>query len=87
MFRIIYSVLLPFLTPFAVYRLWRAFSMKKDDAYPIRALFAAGLICVMAYLCVFSDSGKAPADSAYTPPKFENGRIVPAHMDEIPHAS
>ena len=87
MFRIVYSVLLPFLAPFVCHRLWRAcFAKNAERPYPARALFATGLICVLAYLCVFSDSGKASADSVYTPPKFENGRIVPAHMDEIPHA-
>lgn len=88
MFRIVCSVLLPFSAPFVCHRLWRVFFAKsaEERPYPARVLFATGLVCVLAYLCVFSDFGKAPADSVYTPPKFENGRIVPAHMDKAPHA-
>ncbi len=79
MFRIIYSVLLPFLTPFALYWLAGYFSKSVPRHWPVKTLTAAGLGLVLIFLFVFSDPDKAPAGSAYVPPKFENGNIIPAH--------
>lgn len=82
MFRIVYSVLLPFLTPFALY--WLARRFKKTPAReicPLKTLTVAGLGLVLIFLFVFSVPDRSPAGSVYTPPKFENGKIVPAHMD------
>lgn len=86
MFRILFSVLLPFSIPFLIYAVKRRF-VKTADAYPLKTLTAAGLGCVFAFLFFFSEPGKAPADSVYTPPKFVNGQIVPAHMDQASDAS
>ncbi len=82
MFRIIYSVLLPFLTPFALYWLTGRFpAADKRESWPLKTLTAAGLGLVLIFLFVFSVPDKAPADSAYTPPRFENGKIIPAQMN------
>lgn len=86
MFRIFFSVLLPFSIPFLIYGIKRRFA-KTAGAYPLKPLIAAGLGCVFAFLFFFSEPEKAPADSVYTPPKFVNGQIVPAHMDQAPDAS
>lgn len=86
MFRILFSVLLPFSIPFLIYAVKRRF-VKTADTYPLKTLTAAGLGCVFAFLFFFSEPEKAPADSVYTPPKFVNGQIVPAHMDQASDAS
>ena len=82
MFRIIYSVLLPFFTPFLVYWIfWRTVKKTQTDL-PIKMLTMCGLLFALIFLFFFSASDKAPADSIYVPPKFENGKIIPAHMDK-----
>jgi len=52
----------------------------KQEFYPVQTLTAAGLGLVLVFLFMFSIPDKAPADSAYVPPKFENGQIVPATL-------
>ena len=80
MFRILYSVLLPFFSPFAVWWLFRRMKNGRRKNYPVQALTVTGLALVFLFLFVFSVPDKAPADSAYVPPKFENGQIVPAAL-------
>ena len=78
MFRILYSVILPFLLPFAGYWAYRIRKKTRRNDFPFQTLTAVGLGLVFVFLFVFSVPDKAPADSLYTPPKFENGQIVPA---------
>ena len=80
MFRVLYSVLLPFVLPFVSYGIYRRQRGIKQELYPVQTLTAAGLGLVLVFLFVFSVPDRAPADSAYTPPKFENGQIVPATL-------
>ena len=80
MFRVLYSVLLPFLIPFIIYWIYRRKRHIRQELYPVQTLTAAGLGLVLIFLFVFSEPDKAPADSTYTPPKFENGQIVPATL-------
>ncbi len=80
MFRIVYSVLLPFLTPFLLFWIKRRLS-EKPLVYPVKSLVVIGLGLVLIFLFVFSKPERASTDSIYTPPKFENGKIIPAHMD------
>ena len=82
MFRILYSVLLPFFIPFALYWIYRRKHHIRQAFYPVQTLTAAGLGLVLLFLFVFSAPDKAPADSTYTPPRFENGQIVPATLQK-----
>lgn len=82
MFRMLYSVLLPFLSPFIVYGIYRRKKNRRKKEYPLQALTATGLGLVLIFLFVFSIPDKAPANSAYTAPKFENGQIVPAALKQ-----
>lgn len=87
MLRIIYSVVLPFFLPLFLYWLRRQFRrMPGSEPYPVKELILSGLILVMLFLFAFSVADRAPADSSYTPPRFENGRIVPARMEMKAHA-
>ena len=80
MFRILYSVLLPFLSPFIFYWIYRRRKNMRKKAYPFQALTVAGLGLALIFLFIFSVPDKAPANSAYTVPKFENGHIIPAAL-------
>ena len=82
MFRILYSVFLPFLLPFIFYWIYMRKKNARKKAYPFQALTAAGLGLVFIFLFVFSIPDRAPANSAYTAPKFENGHIVPAALEQ-----
>ncbi|MBO4521276.1 MAG: hypothetical protein J5787_08740 [Alphaproteobacteria bacterium] len=82
MFRMLYSVLLPFLSPFIVYWIYRRVKKIRRKDYPLQMLIAAGLALVLIFLFIFSVPDKAPANSAYTAPKFENGHIVPASLGQ-----
>ena len=77
----LYSVLLPFSAPFIFYWIYRRRKNAQEKCYPFQTLTAAGLGLVLVFLFIFSAPDKAPADSAYVPPKFENGRIVPATLN------
>ena len=77
MFRMLYSVFLPFLLPFLFFWAYRRMKSSRRKC-PVPVLAATGLGLVFLFLFVFSVPDKAPADSAYVPPKFENGRVVPA---------
>ena len=79
MFRILYSVFLPFLLPFLVFWAYRRVKKSRRKC-PFLVLTVTGLGLVFLFLFVFSVPDRAPADSAYVPPKFENGRIVPATL-------
>ena len=82
MFRMLYSVFLPFLSPFLVYWIYRRRKNARKKAYPFQALTATGLGLVLIFLFIFSVPDKAPANSTYTAPKFENGQIVPAALGQ-----
>lgn len=87
MLRIIYSVVLPFFLPLFLYWMRRQFRRTPSvQPYPVRELVLSGLIFVMIFLSAFSAADRAPADSSYTPPRFENGHIVPAQMKVKNHA-
>lgn len=82
MFRVLYSVLLPFGLPFLLHWIYRRRRGIQQELYPVQTLTAAGLGLVLIFLFVFSIPDKAPANSAYTAPKFENGHIVPAALEQ-----
>lgn len=82
MFRILYSVLLPFWLPFIIYWIYRRKKGIQQQTYPLRLLITAGLGLVFVFLFVFSVPDRAPANSVYTPPKFENGKIIAATLEQ-----
>ena len=80
MLRIFYCVLLPFLLPFLIYGIRiRSFHFI-EEKYPFKILTIIGLILVFIFLFFFCISDRSPADNIYTLPKFEDGKIIPAHM-------
>lgn len=87
MIRIIADILLFFL-PFALYFGWAKFVRRQmelsggtwDDA-PIGWLIAAGVIlCALSLTATFLLSDSADPSKVYVPPRYENGHIVPSHV-------
>lgn len=66
MFRIIYSVLLPFLTPFALYWLTGRFpAADKRESWPLKTLTAAGLGLVLIFYSFFRTRQSAGRQHLY----------------------
>ncbi len=83
--------LLPLLLPIAAYLVWWWLSRGKALAMgqsppemakgPWAYLIAAGLILVLAGLIYTGMTQGERPGGIYVPPAFENGRIVPGHID------
>lgn len=75
--------LLLFLTPFALFLVWR---LTANTGGPPRALLmgAAGALAILAVaLAWFSQHNALPPNASYVPAEVQNGRIVPGHA--APH--
>lgn len=89
MLRIVVIQLLLFAIPFVVWGLYvllvRKQAKTSDEVFndaPLAWLFASGAACVVAglvYLAVFS--GDPAGEGTYVPPRYEDGRIVPGHLE------
>jgi len=92
MLRVVLIQLLLFATPFVVWGLYVLMVQRRslatggafNDA-PIARLVGAGVVMVAAglvYLAVFG--GDPAGEGTYVPPRFEDGRIVPGHIEPLP---
>jgi Family of unknown function (DUF6111) len=69
-----------FSTPFFFYLLWTyilKINGKKVQKHPVLWLCVAGLLAMVFGVAVVGYMDRAPAGSAYEPPRLENGIIVP----------
>lgn len=86
MLRLFFIYIVPFFLPTAFFLTYRRFkpsaSGKKTPYLP---LFSLGLILTASFLCLFATNDKAPAFAVYTPPKYVDGRLVPANMNASEH--
>jgi hypothetical protein len=91
MIRVLFTYIVPFLLPIAVYALWvwyRTGYVAKHGGEAPRIekgpwpllLFAGALLTVVVMGAVAVTSGK-PAGSAYEPAHIEDGRIVPGNLE------
>lgn len=70
-----------FLTPFAIYLLYRRFIRShKDLETPYTILFASGLVLSSLALFVWAMFDGYEAGSTYEPARVEDGRIIPGKM-------
>lgn len=82
MLRVFFIYVIPVFLPLAVFLFYRRFFSKDNRTrIPYFPLFSIGLCLTGLCLYFFSVSEKSPASSRYTPPKYVNGRLIPAHMD------
>lgn len=91
MIRVLLTILVPLLLPTAVYLLVTARSRQRARAAgeepkpfgdgPWVWLALGGVILTAASLIFFFDQSSHKPGSVYTPPRLENGRVVPGHFD------
>ena len=82
MIRLIFIYGLLVFLPVAVFKAYRMLFAKKAAApVPYAKLYCIGLILAAVCLFCFSEPQKSPPQAQYTPPKFKNGVLIPAHMD------
>lgn len=92
MFRILFTYIVPFLMPIAVYAAWVAYRARYADRHggaapqfeqgPWPLLLFAGALLALAVLGVSAVmQGNSPEEGEYVPPYVENGQIVPGHLE------
>lgn len=87
MHRIILTYFLPLIFPTVIYLLWRkGTNTPKETPFPVRDLVLWGLLMMAVSLSFFVIRDRYPADSVYTPPRFIDGQVVPAHTEPKVHA-
>jgi hypothetical protein len=99
MLRVFFTIVLPLILPTAVYLLWiwlghwlpsgSPDGAQLDEmqwaALPWVWLAAAGAVLLALMLFVVTVHFGTAEPGAYVPPRWENGRIVPGHIDPAPN--
>ena len=94
MIRILFTYVLPLVLPTILYFTWMGWVRRKISAMqragesidhikiktPWIRLILAGVILMTIGLVTIAFVGGAPANSDYTPPRMENGEIIPGEM-------
>jgi len=88
MLRIVLIQIALFATPFLVWALYvlavrrrRAVSGGVFDDAPIAWLIVSGIILAAASLFFLAVSTGSEPGGSYVPPRYEDGRIVPGHVE------
>jgi hypothetical protein len=91
MLRVVLTIVLPLLLPTALYLLWvGAFGSWREvgavswAAVPWLWLAAAGAVLLAVVLFVVTVGFGVPQSGTYVPPRWQNGRIVPGHIEPKP---
>jgi len=92
MARIFFTSVLPFLLPLTVYLLWAwyrtAYANKHGgeapdiEKGPWPLMLLLGAVLTMALLAYTALTRGANPDAEYTPPRYEDGQIVPGQLKE-----
>jgi hypothetical protein len=90
MLRVLLTVVLPLLLPTAIYAAWIALTSWSADRGPVRLgrlplvwLAFAGVILLALVLVTVSVHFGDPVRGRYVPPRYENGQIVPPHLEPL----
>tara|TARA_B100001093_G_C26172291_1_gene736218 strand:+ start:72 stop:314 length:243 start_codon:yes stop_codon:yes gene_type:complete len=67
--------------PFIFYYFSCLLVKKTSKKWPIIKLAIASLILLLSVLIIYRFSNDAPSGLQYTPPKLENGKIVPPKLN------
>ena len=88
MFRVLLTIVLPLVLPTALYLAWvRTTHPEKDGgpmhwrALPWLWLAGAGTVLLLLVLFVVNVHFGNPEPGVYVPPRWENGHIVPGHLE------
>lgn len=91
MLRVVLTIVLPLLLPTALYLLWIATLGSAQEggaiswaAVPWLWLAGAGAVVLAVVLFVVTVHFGAPQEGVYVPPRWEDGRVVPGHMEPKP---
>ena len=94
MIRIVFTYIVPFLLPTAIYLAWAWYRARyaashggevpKIERGPWPMLVFLGAVLMLASLVTTALTNGSDAGAIYTPPHLENGKLVPGHMDEKP---
>jgi hypothetical protein len=81
-------LLAPFIA-FAIYMLVARGRVGRGEVVgaPVLWLSAAGLVLAALGLAWFHRQGAAPPDAVYVPPRYEDGVLVPGHVEPRPATS
>lgn len=71
--------ILLFLTPFALFILWRALAPYRGLRPRFVAFAAAALAVLFVILLWYRDVGSMSPHATYVPPTYKNGQIIPGH--------
>jgi hypothetical protein len=90
MLRVLLTIVLPLLLPTAVYMAWIAFTSSSAEhekvrisALPLVWLAFAGVILLALVLVTVTVHFGEPVSGRYIPPRYENGRVVPPHLEPL----
>lgn len=67
--------------PFAAYRLKCRISGVSAQNPPREKLLLTGIVLAGAVWAVLAVYDRAPADSVYTPARYRDGQLIPAHFE------
>jgi Family of unknown function (DUF6111) len=88
MLRVVLTIVLPLLLPTVLYLLWISTLRSSREGGAIRWmalpwiwLAGAGAVLLAIVLFVVTVHFGAPEQGVYVPPRWENGRIIPGHME------
>ena len=88
MLRVLLTIVLPLLVPTALYLGWLYVAQwsGRDGAVggaalPWLWLAGAGLLLLVLVLYLVTVHFGTPLTGTYVPPRWENGRIIPSHID------
>ena len=90
MLRVLLTVVLPLLLPTAICVAWIAFTSWSSNREKVRLstlpliwLAFAGVILLALVLVTVTVHFGEPVSGRYVPPRYENGRVVPPHLEPL----
>jgi Family of unknown function (DUF6111) len=90
MLRVLLTVVLPLLLPTAIYVAWIAFVSRSAGRGRVQLgprslvwLALAGVVLLAAVLVTVSVHFGEPVRGRYVPPRYENGQVVPPHIEPL----
>lgn len=90
MLRIVALDALFFLTPFAAYALWLLVTrrtVRNPDDWTVKTiawLALVGAVLMIGVLVIFIHLDPSPPGGTYVPPSFEDGVLIPGHIERSP---
>jgi hypothetical protein len=88
MFRVLLTIVLPLVLPTALYLAWVRTTHPETHGGPVRWgalpwlwLAGAGTVLLVIVLFVVNVGFGRPEPGVYIPPRWENGHIVPGHVE------